>query len=479
MAASGAGFDELSGAGWSSWALAGCSCPSAHGGAGLGMLDAGAGRRGARLLRRAGAVRGRRACMAPLALSGSGTAAAAGGVAAAHRGRRRRRFGVGFERHAGGTRRQRGGRGATAACHGKRAVALDSGGATHVLVVAAATARWLVLPTRWTRRSRVTRDRAVDRTRRVAELEFDRCPGASSCRAATGAPSRVLDAGRIVLAADTLGAAQRMLDRAVAYAKQREQFGRAIGELPGGQAPVRGDGRRARACRAAGLVRGLRLRRAAATRRALAALPRQGAPRRGRAVSRRARRPRCTAASASPTSWACTTGSSASARTASCSAGRSAAGRRRRRCRDGARLDGPPEDRRRDDDARDQHLLAGADAARLVPAARRRRGHRGVPGHQYPARRLPPRGARDGRRGRRPHRRGRAPVGLCREGRVRGHVRRRSWAPSGTGATPRSSRCTARWWPSTWTTARASCCAASARWRRRCRSPSGSTSTRT
>ena len=35
----------------------------------------------------------------------------------------------------------------------------------------------------------------------------------------------------MVLAADTLGAAQRMLDRAVSYAREREQFGRPIGSF--------------------------------------------------------------------------------------------------------------------------------------------------------------------------------------------------------------------------------------------------------
>ena len=37
-----------------------------------------------------------------------------------------------------------------------------------------------------------------------------------------------MDVGRLALAADTLGAAQNMLDQAVEYAKQREQFNRPI-----------------------------------------------------------------------------------------------------------------------------------------------------------------------------------------------------------------------------------------------------------
>lgn len=68
----------------------------------------------------------------------------------------------------------------------------------------------------------------VDRTRPIGELVFDQVeaeplPGGSPavCR-------QVLAIGRAVLAADTLGAAQSMLDQAVAYAGQREQFGRVI-----------------------------------------------------------------------------------------------------------------------------------------------------------------------------------------------------------------------------------------------------------
>ena len=41
----------------------------------------------------------------------------------------------------------------------------------------------------------------------------------------------MLDVGRVLLAADTLGAAQHMLEQAVAYAKERKQFGRVIGSF--------------------------------------------------------------------------------------------------------------------------------------------------------------------------------------------------------------------------------------------------------
>jgi alkylation response protein AidB-like acyl-CoA dehydrogenase len=72
---------------------------------------------------------------------------------------------------------------------------------------------------------------SVDRTRPIGELRFDRVaaeplPGSSAatCR-------DVLALGRALLAADTLGAAQHMLDQAVVYAGQREQFGRLIGSF--------------------------------------------------------------------------------------------------------------------------------------------------------------------------------------------------------------------------------------------------------
>lgn len=72
----------------------------------------------------------------------------------------------------------------------------------------------------------------IDKTRRVGELVFenvsaDLLPGSSD----PDICARVIDAGRIILAADTLGAAQSMLDQAVAYSKQRVQFNRVIGSF--------------------------------------------------------------------------------------------------------------------------------------------------------------------------------------------------------------------------------------------------------
>ncbi len=67
----------------------------------------------------------------------------------------------------------------------------------------------------------------VDKTRRTVELSYNNSP-AELISDDPVAYEACLDAGRVMLAADTLGAAQNMLDQAVAYAKERKQFNRAI-----------------------------------------------------------------------------------------------------------------------------------------------------------------------------------------------------------------------------------------------------------
>ena len=69
----------------------------------------------------------------------------------------------------------------------------------------------------------------LDETRRLAELTFD-----DVAAEPLGGPelvSALRDAAWVLIAADTLGAAQTMLDKAVAYAKERRQFGRVIGSF--------------------------------------------------------------------------------------------------------------------------------------------------------------------------------------------------------------------------------------------------------
>ena len=71
----------------------------------------------------------------------------------------------------------------------------------------------------------------VDKTRRVAELNFDGVEAAAAIGGPGGAAraiERMLDAGRVALTGDIVGACDAMLDQAVVYAEQRVQFGRVI-----------------------------------------------------------------------------------------------------------------------------------------------------------------------------------------------------------------------------------------------------------
>ncbi|NCF45614.1 MAG: acyl-CoA dehydrogenase [Proteobacteria bacterium] len=70
----------------------------------------------------------------------------------------------------------------------------------------------------------------VDKTRRTVELTYDSVTAQCISRDVKVFEA-VLDIGRVAIAADTLGAAQNMLDQAVQYAKQREQFNRPIGSF--------------------------------------------------------------------------------------------------------------------------------------------------------------------------------------------------------------------------------------------------------
>jgi alkylation response protein AidB-like acyl-CoA dehydrogenase len=76
----------------------------------------------------------------------------------------------------------------------------------------------------------------VDQTRRQAEISFRsvRVPAAAllGAEGEGAAPlARTLDLAAVALAAEQVGGAQRCLDMAVAYAKERVQFGRPIGSF--------------------------------------------------------------------------------------------------------------------------------------------------------------------------------------------------------------------------------------------------------
>ena len=70
----------------------------------------------------------------------------------------------------------------------------------------------------------------IDETRRLAELGFDGV-AAEPLGGGLDLLAALRDAGWVLIAADSLGASQVMLDKAVAYAKERRQFDRVIGSF--------------------------------------------------------------------------------------------------------------------------------------------------------------------------------------------------------------------------------------------------------
>jgi len=76
----------------------------------------------------------------------------------------------------------------------------------------------------------------VDDTRRVGELVFNDVavtPAMRLCGLEPAAIDRVLDAARVVLAADAFGSAERALEEAVRYALTRKQFNRVVASFQG------------------------------------------------------------------------------------------------------------------------------------------------------------------------------------------------------------------------------------------------------
>jgi len=116
-----------------------------------------------------------------------------------------------------------------ASLRGKSLFALEVGGATHLLVadgkgdlfVVASDAVGLTVEPMPT----------IDRTRDVCAVEFDAVVAERLEGSSDDALDRVMQVGRVLLAADALGAAQQMLDQSVVYAQERKQFNRAIGSF--------------------------------------------------------------------------------------------------------------------------------------------------------------------------------------------------------------------------------------------------------
>ncbi|HVV65198.1 MAG TPA: acyl-CoA dehydrogenase family protein [Rhizomicrobium sp.] len=202
--------------------------PESEGGLGLKLLDAALvaeqlGRHVARAPFVASAV------MAPLALIGAGTGAqkkmwlpklASGKTIA----------GVAVSEHASGAREKALVTAKAGKLSGKSLFALDFGGADIFIVADKFGDLHLVdAKAKGLEKTLLT---TIDATRAIGELNFDNVE-AEPLSGGNGPATleRMIDAGRITLAADMLGAGERMLEKAVAYAKERKQFGRLIGSF--------------------------------------------------------------------------------------------------------------------------------------------------------------------------------------------------------------------------------------------------------
>ncbi|GER17684.1 acyl-CoA dehydrogenase family protein [Variovorax boronicumulans] len=73
--------------------------------------------------------------------------------------------------------------------------------------------------------------RSIDATRPLGELHFAQVKAEPLPNASPATLARLRSAGWALLAADTLGAGEAMIGQAVAYAKERRQFGRVIGSF--------------------------------------------------------------------------------------------------------------------------------------------------------------------------------------------------------------------------------------------------------
>jgi alkylation response protein AidB-like acyl-CoA dehydrogenase len=112
---------------------------------------------------------------------------------------------------------------------GKAMMALDALGADHILV-AIGDDRLAVIrgDASGLQTNRLV---TIDATRCTSELVLDGVEPEAVFDGAADAISRMLDAGRIALAADSLGACESMIEQAVAYAQERKQFDRVIGSF--------------------------------------------------------------------------------------------------------------------------------------------------------------------------------------------------------------------------------------------------------
>jgi len=225
IAASDEGHDAVTWRGAAELGMAGILVPEEYGGSGLGMLDAVV----------AAEAFGYHCAPVPfLSASMASVALAHGGSEEQKRGwlPRIARGDAGLGVAVGGHVSRREGAGIRARrrrLHGKALFAIDSTAAAGFLV-ATDDAR-VALVSRDAPGLSIEPLHTIDATRRFSELQLESVPVDGWLEGHEGLVDLLIDAGRVVLAADMLGASQRAFDLAVAYAGERKQFDRVIGSF--------------------------------------------------------------------------------------------------------------------------------------------------------------------------------------------------------------------------------------------------------
>ncbi|TNE39543.1 MAG: acyl-CoA dehydrogenase [Alphaproteobacteria bacterium] len=138
----------------------------------------------------------------------------------------RMRIGVALAEQAAGARRNGGITARGEKLYGKANFTLDAGGANACLIADARGRLYLLDMT--AAGAKIVETRTIDGTRKLSEIHLDAADAEPLEAADNWTCEHILNAGRIALAAESLGAAEEMLRRAVEYAKERRQFDRSI-----------------------------------------------------------------------------------------------------------------------------------------------------------------------------------------------------------------------------------------------------------
>jgi alkylation response protein AidB-like acyl-CoA dehydrogenase len=140
-----------------------------------------------------------------------------------------KQIGIAFAEQISGARRNAGVIGTDNILSGTAYFVLDAIGADAFIVVDSNLQLFLVEAN--TAGLKVIVKPTIDGTRPLAELAFDNVPAETLPGSTPDIFSNIVNAGRIILSAESYGAADEMLRQAVAYAKERKQFDRVIGSF--------------------------------------------------------------------------------------------------------------------------------------------------------------------------------------------------------------------------------------------------------